>query len=59
MPLATPYEQGYQFRTVSVGTAKIYRTGQQSGTLDPLVSYRKKYRPYRPYQPISAIPTKI
>ena len=40
--------QGYQFRTVSAGTAGIYRTGQQSGTLDPPVSYRKKYRPYRP-----------
>ena len=37
--------QGYQFRTVPAGTAGIYRTGQQSGTLDPPVSYRKKYRP--------------
>ena len=36
-----------QFRTVPAGTAGIYRTGQQSGTFDPPVSYRKKYRPYR------------
>ena len=36
--------QGYQFRIVP---AEIYRTGQQSGTLDPPVSYRKKYQPYR------------
>ena len=42
------YTQGYQFRTVPASTAGIYRTGQQSGTLDPPVSYRKKYRPYRP-----------
>ena len=28
--------QGYQFRTVPASTAGIYRTGQQSGTLDPL-----------------------
>ena len=39
--------QGYRFRTVPAGTARIYRTGQQSGMLDPPVSYRKKYRPYR------------
>ena len=39
--------QGYQFRTVPASTAGIYRTGQQSGTLDPPVSYRKKYLPYR------------
>ena len=39
--------QGYQFRTVPAGTAGIYRTGQQSGTLDPPVSYQKKYRPYQ------------
>ena len=45
--VSTPY-QGYQFHTVPAGTAGIYRTGQQSGTLDPPVSYRKKYRPYRP-----------
>ena len=37
-----------QFRTVPAGTAGIYRTGQQSGTFDSPVSYRKKYRPYRP-----------
>ena len=46
-------EQGYRFRTVPTGTAGIYRTGQQSGTLDPPVSYRKKYRAYRAYRPIS------
>ena len=40
--------QGYQFRTVPASTAGIYRTGQQSGTLDPPVSYWKKYRAYRP-----------
>ena len=28
--------QGCQFRTVSAGTTGIYRTGQQSGTFDPL-----------------------
>ena len=44
----TCVNQGYQFRTVPADTAGIYRTGQQSGTLDPPVSYRKKYRPYRP-----------
>ena len=38
-----------QFRTVPAGTAGIYRTGQQSGTFDPPVSYWKKYRPYRPH----------
>ena len=35
----------------SVKTVRLsipYRTGQQFGTLDPPVSYRKKYRPYRP-----------
>ena len=42
------FDQGYQFRTVPAGTVGIYRTGQQSGTLDPPVSYWKKYRPYRP-----------
>ena len=41
-------DQGYQVRTIPAGTAGIYRTGQQSGTLDPLVSYWKKYRAYRP-----------
>ena len=40
--------QGYQFRTVPTVPAGIYRTGQQSGILDPPVSYRKKYRLYRP-----------
>ena len=39
---------GCQYRTVPAGPAGIYRTGQQSDTLDPSVSYRKKYRPYRP-----------
>ena len=43
----TYYMQGYRFRIVLAGTAGIYRTGQQSGTLDPPVSYRKKYRSYR------------
>ena len=33
--------QGYQFRTVPAGTAGIYRTGQQSGTLDPLFRTEK------------------
>ena len=41
-------EQGYRFRTVPASTIGIYHTGQQSGTLDPPVSYRKKYRAYRP-----------
>ena len=41
-------EQGYRFRTVPASTIGIYHTGQQSGTLDPPVSYRKKYRLYRP-----------
>ena len=41
-------KQGYQFRTVPAGMAEIYRTGQKSDTLDPPVSYRKKYRLYRP-----------
>ena len=36
-----------QYRTVSAGTASIYRTGKQTGTVNPPVSYRKKYRPYR------------
>ena len=40
--------QGCQFRTVPAGTAGIYRTGQQFGTFDPPVLYRKKYRSYRP-----------
>ena len=39
---------GCQYRTVPAVPVGIYRTGQQSGTLDPPVSYRKKYRPYRP-----------
>ena len=39
---------GCQYRTVPAVPAGIYRTGQQSGTLNPPVSYRKKYRPYRP-----------
>ena len=43
--------------------AGIYCTGQQSGTFDPPVSYRKKYRLYRPYQPrtgqFRAIPADI
>ena len=33
-------KQGYRFRTIPAGTAEIYRTGQQSDTLDPPVSYR-------------------
>ena len=41
-------KQGYRFRTVPAGMAVIYRSGQQSGTLDLPVSYRKKYRLYRP-----------
>ena len=41
-------DHGCQYRTVPAVPAGIYRTGQQSGTLDPPISYRKKYRPYRP-----------
>ena len=36
---------------LKVGEARLsipYRTGQQSGTLDPPISYQKKYRLYRP-----------
>ena len=36
------------YHTVPAGTASIYRTGKQTGMVNPLVSYRKKYRPYRP-----------
>ena len=39
----------FKNRTAHPGARLLipYRTGQQSGMLDPLVSYRKKYRPYR------------
>ena len=40
--------QGSRFHTVLASTTSIYRTGKQTGTYNPLVSYRKKYRPYRP-----------
>ena len=40
--------QGSQFRTVPAGTASIYRSGQCTGTDNPLISYREKYRSYRP-----------
>ena len=40
------YFQGSQYRTVPASTAGIYRTGKQTGTVNHLVSYQKKYRPY-------------
>ena len=40
--------QGSRFHTVPASTTSIYRTGKQTGTYNPLVSYWKKYRPYRP-----------
>ena len=40
--------QGSQFHTVLAGTASIYRSGQCTGTDNPLISYREKYRSYRP-----------
>ena len=40
-------DQGSQFHTVSASTAGIYRTGQQSNTFDPPISYQKKYQLYR------------
>ena len=39
--------QGSQFHTVPAGTAGIYRSGQCTGTDNPLISYQKKYRPYQ------------
>ena len=45
--------QGSQYRTISAGTAGIYRTGKQTGTINPPVSYRKKY------WPVSGIPAGI
>ena len=41
------FYQGSQYCTVPVGMAGIYRTGKQTGTIDPPISYQKKYRPYR------------
>ena len=43
----TPFLQGSQYRTVSVGMAGIYHTGQCTGTGTPSISYKKKYRPYQ------------
>ena len=37
--------QGSQYRTVPAGTADVYRTGKQISTINPPISYRKKYRP--------------
>ena len=42
-------DQGSQFHTVPASTAGIYRTGQQSNTFDPPVSYQKKYQLYQPH----------
>ena len=47
--------QGSQYRTIPVSTAGIcrtvpagiYHTGKQTGTVNPPISYWKKYRPYQ------------
>ena len=53
--------EGCRFRTLPVGTVGIYHTGQQSGTLDPPVSYRKKILAvpdnFEQYRPAPGVPT--
>ena len=43
----TNYYQGSRLCTIPTSMADIYCTGKQTGTYEPLVSYRKKYWPYR------------
>ena len=45
--IALDFKQRSQFCTVPAGNAGIYHSGQCTGTDNPLISYRKKYRPYR------------
>ena len=45
-------KQGSQFCTVPIGMVGIYRTGKQTGSYNPPVSYRKKYQLYRLYRPV-------
>ena len=48
LPLSTKGVNTVPYRSVCTVPTGIYHTGKQIGTVNPPVSYQKKYQPYRP-----------